>query len=134
VGFGETIEPLEVQAIVLGPDGQPLNDVRVEWSLAFASINSLIFDTNGDGLGDAGALQLVDPNGCKEVADTCLDVSVSLWFGLGAFRNSPFTTLTDNFGISRVIILVNGNFGADPTVLSASTGTGSIDIVEFSVN
>jgi len=128
----EAIEPIQVDAQVLDPDGLPLNNVRVIWSLSFAGLNSIVFDTNGDGVGDAPALQLVDPNGCGNL--NCLLVPISQWFGLGAFVSSPFTTLTNNLGIGSVIILINGEAIVDPARLEASTGSGAVDTIEFTVN
>jgi len=128
------IEPFEVQAIVLNPDGEPLNNVRVIWSLSFAGENSLVQDTNGDGVADSRKLQLVNPRACPQ---NCLLEPISTWFAFGAFVDSPFPTLTDDRGISKIIILItnpNGDFIADPAVLQASTDSGSVDVVEFSVN
>jgi hypothetical protein len=112
----------------------PLNDVRVFWDLSFAGENSLVADTNGDGIPDARALQLVDPTACPR---DCQLESISTWFFYGAFVDSPFQTLTDDQGISRVIILItnqNGTNIIDPASLEVSTRSGSVDVVEFSVN
>jgi len=128
----EAIEPRQFDALVLDPDGLPLNDVRCKWSLSFAGVNSIIFDTNGDGVGDARLLQLVDPNGCGNL--NCLLVPIIQWFGLGAFVDSPFTTLTNNLGVCSVIILINGGVIVDPASLEASTGSGAVDVNEFTVN
>ncbi|MGH7851084.1 MAG: hypothetical protein ACREOP_12370 [Thermodesulfobacteriota bacterium] len=53
---------------------------------------------------------------------------------MGAFVDSPFETLTDNRGIAFVIILLSGEDIIDPAFLEASTDSGSVDVVEFSVN
>ena len=128
------IEPVPVQAQVLDPDGEPLNDVRVIWSLSFAGENSFVEDTNGDGLSDARHLQFVNPRACPS---NCLNFPISTWFGFGAFVDSPFETLTDDRGISNMVILItnqNGTNIVDPATLTVSTDSGSVDQAEFSVN
>ncbi|MGB7293574.1 MAG: hypothetical protein WBD99_15505 [Thermodesulfobacteriota bacterium] len=130
----DALEPIEVEAIVETEDGEPLNSVRVFWDLSFAGENSLVADTNGDGLPDSRALQLVDPTACPS---DCQLEPISTWFFDGAFVDSPFQTLTDDRGISRVIILItnqNGTNIIDPATLEVSTRSGSVDVVEFSVN
>jgi hypothetical protein len=121
-----------VQAIVLDPDGQPLNDVRVTWIASFAGENDFVVDTNGDNVPDARAVQLVDENACSP--DTCSHTPLQEWFAMGAFVDSPFETLTDNRGIAFVDILLSGEDIVDPAFLEASTDSGSVDVVEFSVN
>lgn len=128
------IEPLEVSAEILNPDGEPLNDVRIIWSLSFAQENSLVFDSDGDTLPDARALQLVDPSECP---GGCLNQPLSTWLGFGAFKDSPFETLTDDLGQSNMVILItnpNGTNIVDPATLVVSTGSGSAVVQEFTVN
>lgn len=127
-----SLEPRLIQAIVLSPDGEPLNDVRVFWDLSFANESSLVVDTNGDGVSDARALQLVNNNACSP--QQCILTPISEWFEMGAFVNPPFDVLTDNRGIAFVIILVSGDVIVDPASFSASTDSGAIEVVEFSVN
>lgn len=128
------LEAQEFEAQVTGPDGLPLNDVKVFFSLTFAGQNSIIVDTNGDGLPDSKALQLVDPDACP---GGCLNNPISTWFGFGAFVDSTFETLTDDVGVALVIILFtnqNGTNIIDPASFSVSTQSGSVDTVEFTVN
>ncbi len=127
-----SLEPILVEAIVLDPDGLPLNDVRVIWNLSFANQNSLVVDTNGDGVSDARALQLVNDGACAP--QRCLSTPITEWFQMGAFVDSPFDTLTDNRGIAFLVILISGDVIVDPASLLASTDSGSVDVVEFSVN
>jgi hypothetical protein len=145
--FGSTIEILNppeditigqnaltqilVQAQVLGPDEEPLNDVRVIWDLSFANQNTFVIDTNGDGIADARALQLVDNSACRP--QQCASTPITEWFGMGALVDAPFDVLTDNRGMAFVLILI-GDAIIDPATLSASTDSGAIDIVTFSVN
>ncbi|HML96039.1 MAG TPA: hypothetical protein PKC29_11480 [Thermodesulfobacteriota bacterium] len=145
--FGSTIEILNppediniglnaitqilVRAQVLGPDEEPLNDVRVIWDLSFADQNSFVIDTNGDGIADAKALQLVDNGACSP--QQCASTSITEWFSMGALVDSPFDVLTDNRGMAFVLLLI-GDAVIDPATLSASTDSGAIDIVTFSVN
>ena len=127
------LEPLQVESHVFGPDGLPLNDVRVRFDLSFAEQNSFIVDTNGDELPDARLLQLVDPNKCKP--DPCDSTPISQWFQQGAFVDSPYTKLTDNRGVARLIILISGSAVADPASLTASLENGDPPAVDdFSVN
>lgn len=70
-----SLEPLRIQAQVLDPEGLPLNDVRVFWDLSFANQNFLRVDTNGDGVSDARALQLVNNNACSP--QQCLQTPIS---------------------------------------------------------
>lgn len=127
-----SLEPVRVQAIVLSEEGDPINDVRVFWDLSFAGENSLVVDTNGDGVSDARAIQLVNNNACRP--QQCLQTPISEWFEMGAFVDSPFDVLTDNRGVAFVVILVSGNVVIDPATLAASTDSGAIEIVEFTVN
>jgi len=132
ITIGENaLEPMLVQAQVLDPDGQPLNDVRVFWDLSFANQNSLVVDTNGDGVKDARALQLVNDHACKP--QRCLSTPITEWYEMGAFVDSPFDILTDNRGIAFVIVLV-GEAIVDPATMSVSTDSGAFEEVEFSVN
>lgn len=127
-----SLEPMRIQAIVLNPDGEPINDIRVFWDLSFAGENSLVVDTNGDTIADARALQLVNNNACSP--QQCLLTPISEWFEMGAFVDSPFDILTDNRGIAFVVILVSGDRIIDPATLVASTDSGAVDTVEFTVN
>jgi len=146
--FGSTVEILDppgdvgipnnslttllVQAIVLGPDGEPLNSVRVIWIASFAGQNDLVVDTNGDNVGDARAVQLVNDDACEP--KRCALTPITEWFAMGAFVDSPFETLTDDRGIAFVDILISGEDIIDPAFLEASTDSGSVDVVEFSIN
>jgi len=125
------LEQILVQAIVLGPDEEPLNDVRVIWDLSFASQNSFVIDTNGDGIKDARALQLVNNGACSP--QQCASTPITEWFSMGALVDSPFDVLTDNRGVAFVLLLI-GDAIIDPATLQASTDSGAIDIVTFSVN
>lgn len=127
-----SLEPLRIQAQVLNPDGEPINNVRVIWELSFANQNSLVVDTNGDGVSDARAIQLVDNDACQP--QQCISTPITEWFAQGAFVDSPYDTLTDQRGVAFVVILITGDVVIDPASLSASTDSGAIEIVEFSVN
>jgi hypothetical protein len=146
--FGSTVEILDppgdvaipdnglttllVQAIVTGPDGEPLNSVRVIWIASFAGGNDFVVDTNGDNVPDARALQLVNDDACEP--KRCALTSITEWFSMGAFVDSPFETLTDDRGIAFVDILISGEDIVDPAFLEASTDSGSVDVVEFTIN
>lgn len=146
--FGSTVEILDppgdvfipnnglttllVQALVTGPDGEPLNDVRVIWIASFAGENDFVVDTNGDNVPDARALQLVDDQACSP--DRCANTPLQEWFSMGAFVDSPFETLTNDRGIAFIDILISGEDIIDPAFLEASTNSGSVDVVEFTVN
>jgi hypothetical protein len=128
-------EIIEVEAIVENEDGEPLNGVRVFWRLSFAGASSFCIDTNGDGLPDQRCLQLIDPEACPQ--DCALEQSVSDLFFFGALVDSPWPTVTDDRGISRVEILISNQNGVniiDPASLEVSTRSGAVDVVEFSVN
>jgi len=128
-------EIVEVEAIVENENGDPLNGVRVFWSLAFAGASSFCLDTNGDLLPDQRCLQLIDPEACP--SDCALQPSISDLVFFGALVDSPWQTVTDDRGISRVEILIsnqNGENIIDPTTLEISTRSGAVDSDEFSVN
>ncbi|HWP91404.1 MAG TPA: hypothetical protein VNN20_04300 [Thermodesulfobacteriota bacterium] len=123
-----------IRTLVTDPDGFPLNDVVVEFTLSFATRNDIIVDTNGDGVPDARALQLVDPDACG--GTNCLNVPISQWFALGAFCDSPCVKLTNNNGRADMVILIsnpNGNLIIDPATYQALIET-DVDSFEFSVN
>ena len=128
-----SLEPTDrIQAFVTDPDGNALNDVRVRFSLSFAQQNSLVVDTNGDGVSDARALQLVDPNKCKP--DPCDLTPIEDWFQQGAFVDSPYTKLANNRGVAEMIILISGDVSVDPATFEASLDNGSVDSFQFAVN
>lgn len=147
--FGSTVEILDppnpvvipenaltvqlVQAIVLGPDGKPLNSVRVIWIASFAGRNDLVVDTNGDDVGDARAVQLVNDDACTP--KRCALTPLQEWFSMEAFVDSPFETLTDDRGIAFVDILISGEDIdlLNPVTLEASTDSGDVDVVQFTV-
>ncbi len=127
-------EIIEVEAIVENEAGA-LNGVRVFWTLSFAGPSSFCIDTNGDGLPDQRCLQLIDPEACPR--DCALEQSVSDLFFFDALVDSPWQTVTDDQGISRVEILIsnqNGENIIDPASLEVSTRSGSVDVAEFAVN
>ena len=129
-----TLTMFTVQAIVLNSDGQPLNSVRVFWTATFAGQNDLVVDTNGDNVADARAVQLVDDDACSP--KRCALTPITEWFSMGAFVDSPFETLTDDRGIAFVDILIAGEVPVllDNTIsLEASTDSGSVDVVQFTV-
>lgn len=131
-----TLEVQRVQAIVTRDDeftGEtiPLNDVVVRWDLSFAGLNSIVVDTDGDGIADARGLQFVNPQGCGQ--QECTLVPISQWFSLGAFVDSPFETLTDNRGIADILILISGDSNVAEATLSASTESGSVDTLEITL-
>jgi len=103
-----------VRAQVLDPDGFPLNDVIVEFDLTFAGEDDLLIDTDGDGIPDAPAIQLLTED----------DVPVV----------SPFETTTDNRGVATVKIRMTGDVVIDPTTFTASLENGTAASFEFSVN
>ena len=121
-----------VQAIVLGPDGEPLNGVRVTWIASDAGENDFVVDTDGDKVPDVRALQLVDEQACSP--DTCSHTPLQEWHSMGAFVDSPFRTTTDDRGIAFVDILISGEDIIDPAFLEASTESGFVDVVKFTVN
>jgi hypothetical protein len=128
-------EIIEVEAEVENENGEPLNGVRVFWTLSFAGASSFCIDTNGDGLPDQRCLQLIDPEACPR--DCALQESVSDLFFFGALVDSPWQTVTDDRGISRVEILIsnqNGENIIDPATLEVSTRSGSVDVQPFAVN
>ena len=131
-----------VQAFVTKTDASgnivPLNSVRVFFSLSFAGPQDLVEDTNGDGVADAHALQLVNPNGCGNNfcgnnVPSCECTPIEQQVALGAFIPSPFETLTDDRGVATVIILMSGDFPVNPATLEASLGNGQAVTAQFSV-
>src|SRR5882724_9763310 len=122
-----TTTSIRVQALVTGPDGvSPLDHVRVVWDLSFANPQSLVIDTNGDGVGDTPALQLINPDACGGV--NCEDLTIPELFAIKPlpFVKSPWETLTDNRGVSDVLVLINGDVHIQPATLEASLENGSV--------
>ncbi len=131
----DAFEIIEVEAMVENENSEPLNGVRVFWSLSFAGASSFCLDTNGDFLPDQRCLQLIDPTACP--SDCAHEQSISDLVFFGALVDSPWQTVTDDRGNSRVEILISNQSGTnviDPTTLEISTRSGAVDSVEFSVN
>lgn len=138
---GIGLEPLLVRALVTNSDGIPLSDVVVEFFVSFAGENSVLIDTDGNGLPDAQILQLVDNEACQP--SNCLVTPITQWFSFGAFVPSGFQDLTDSNGVAEVLILVPGFtnifddtgqvLGADPANITVVSGS-SIVTEEFDVN
>lgn len=131
-----------VQAFVTKTDASgntvPINSVRVIFSLSFAGPQDLVEDTNGDGVADAHALQLVNPNGCGNNfcgnnIPSCECTPIEQQVALGAFVDSPFETLTDSHGVATIIILMSGDFPVSPASLEANLGNGQAVTAQFSV-
>ncbi len=129
---GNGIEPVLVRAVVTGPDGLPISDVIVSFDLSFAGENSLVVDTDGNGLADARMLQWVDNSKCSP--KECLNTPIEEWYAAGAFQDSPMQVLTDDFGVAEAVILTAGftNIFEDTgqilcaeTTISAFSGTAT---------
>ena len=103
---GIFLEPTLFRVLVQNPAGEPINDTVVNFDLSFANENSLIVDTDGNGLPDARLLQMVDNTACSPL--NCLNTPIELWFAQGAFVDSPFETTTDDNGVAQVVVLVPG--------------------------
>lgn len=127
-----------VQAFVQDPDGNPLNDVRVRFSLSFGNTDlDNVIDTDGDGLGDEAGLQLVDPDNCIDDIGVPCDEGVDNFldlFEFGGTVSSPYTKLSDNRGIAEVFILISGDVIIDPAGFEASLDNGSVANFDFGVN
>ena len=131
----ESLQPtFRIQAFVTDPEGFALDHVRVRFSLSFADQNSLVVDTNGDGISDARALQLVDNGKCEP--NPCDRTPISQWFKQGAFVDSPYTELTNDRGVATITILIPGPdvVIVDPAVFEASLDNGEVDRFDFAVN
>jgi hypothetical protein len=120
-----------VRAFVTDSKGQPLNSVRVTFSLSFASQDDLVIDTNGDGVPDSPALLLIDPDKCGSTP--CEDIPLPQLSAMGAIVNSPFTKLTDDRGEASIIILMFGEFPVASATLEAALGNGNVATAMFSV-
>jgi len=128
----DTILVVSFEALVIDPEGTaPLNGVVVTWDLFFAGINAFLVDTNGDLIPDSRVAQLINLNFCGRAL--CAPTIIPLLFEMGAFVDSPFNTVTDDRGIARVGVLVSGSFPFEAT-LSASTNSGSVDIVDITLD
>jgi len=127
----ESIVTENFEAIVLGPDGLPLNGVRVRWDLSFAGLNDIVIDTDGDGVADSNGLQFIDPDACGNI--DCELVPIPEIFDMGGFFESPFETVTDDRGISTIVVLISGQTNVTLATLTASTLSGSIDTVEITL-
>ena len=126
-----------IEALVTGPDGQPLNGVLVEWRLFGTNINDLLFDTDGDGVPDVGGLQIIDNEACG-LPLKCSQILVTELLGNPAFRdafvNTPFINITNDFGISEISLLISGEVVFDPTTLEISLLNGTTDSIQISIN
>lgn len=132
-----TITIQVVEALVTDPEGQPLNDVLVEWRLFGTGVNDLLFDTDGDGVPDVGGLQIIDNEACDGPLK-CSQIEIPELLGNPLFRDAfvdtPFPTLTNSFGVSEISLLITGDVVFDPTTLEVSLLNGTTDNVEISLN
>ena len=138
---GEGLEPQLFRVLVTNDAGSPLNDVSVNFDLGFASENSLLIDTDGNGEPDARIFQMVDNDACSP--NKCLNTPIEEWFSSGAFVDSPYETTSNDTGVAEVVIIFPGFFnifnetgqllGADPTTLFAFSGSAS-ESIEITVN
>ncbi|NIT14407.1 MAG: hypothetical protein GTN99_09265 [Candidatus Dadabacteria bacterium] len=126
-----------VEALVTGPDGQPLNDVLVEWRLFGTGVNQLLFDTDGDGVPDVGGLQMIDNEACGGPLK-CSQIPIPELLGNPDFRDAfvdtPFITITNDFGVAEISILITGQVVFDPTTLEISLLNGETDSVQITLN
>ena len=127
----DTIVTESFEAIVLGPEGLPLNGVRVRWDLSFAGLNDIVLDTDGDGVADSKGIQFIDPDACGNIDCELVPIPVILEFG--GFVESPFETVTDDRGISTIAVLISGDTNVTLATLTASTLSGSIDTLEITL-
>lgn len=137
-----------VEALVTNPDGEPLNDVLVEWRLFGAGVNDLFFDTDGDGVPDEGGLQFIDVEACYADAPStpmidesslkCSQISIPLLLSTDAYRDAfvdtPFPTLTNDHGVSEIAVIIAGSSVFDPTTLEISLGNGQVASVDITLN
>lgn len=131
-----------IRAFVTGPDGFPLNDIAVTFDVSFAGDQSLIIDTDGNGIGDSALLQLVDNDACPG-ATGCSGTPISDYVSFGALQDSPFIDITDDNGIAEVVIIIPGFFNifddtgqllaADPASIAVFSGSAVITD-DFGVN
>lgn len=136
------IQPVLVRAIVIGPEGFPLNDVAVTFDVTFAGDNSLLYDTDGNGIGDSPLLQLVDNDACD--GEECINATIEEIVASGALVTNTFTDISDDNGVAEVVILIPGFFnifddtgqllGADPATISVFSGSADQVSEEFGVN
>ena len=119
---GDGLEPRLIRTLITNGEGEPLNNVQLNYDLSFGTENSLLIDTDGNGLPDARILQMVDNNAC--FPRKCMNTPLELWFGMGAFVDSPFNTITNDSGVSEVVIIFPGFlniFNETGQVLAAET-------------
>jgi len=138
---GEGLEPRLFQVVLTDPVGNPLNGVSVNFDLVFGTENSLLIDTDGNGIPDARLFQMVDNEACSP--NKCMNTPIDEWFISGAFVDSPFETITDDTGVAQVVIIFPGFFNifndtgqllaADPTTLTVFSAS-STESIEISVN
>ena len=138
---GDGLEPRLIRTLVTNSEGSPINNTQVNYDLTFGGENSLLIDTDGNGLPDARILQMVDNNACSP--QKCMNTPLELWFGMGAFVDSPFNTITNDSGVSEVVIIFPGFFNifdetgqvlaTDPTTLTAFSGSAVVS-QEIDVN
>ena len=127
---GGGLEPELFEVSVVDDQNIPLNGVKVYFDLSFANQNSLIIDTDGNGIPDAPLLQMVNNDACP---GGCLNTDIELFFEMGAFVPSRFETETDRYGVAEVLIIFPGYrsiydttrqfLSAESVTLSVSSGS-----------
>jgi len=126
-----------IEALVTGPNGQPLNGVLVEWRLFGTNINDFLFDTDGDGVPDVGGLQIIDNEACGFPLK-CSQILVTELLGNPEFRdafvNTPFINITNDFGISEISMLISGEVSFSPTTLEISLLNGTTASIQITLN
>lgn len=135
------LETILIRALVTNEDGLPLNDVAVNFDISFAGDNSLLIDTDGNGIGDSALLQLVDNDACEPL--DCTNTPIEQFVSFGALADDIFTDITDDNGIAEVLIIIPGFFNifedtgqllaADPATISVFSGSAVVTD-DFGVN
>lgn len=103
---GTGLQPALIRALVIDADGLPVNDVAVTFDIFFAGDNSLLIDSDGDGLGDSPVFQVVDNDACGD--EECISTDIEDIVSSGALENNPFTDISDDRGIAEAVIILPG--------------------------
>ena len=131
-------EPIPVKVVVRNIEGEPLNDVEVEFFLSFSGIGTPVIDSDGDGIPDEPVIMLIDndqcPSTCWADEKILFDREICKGCRTEAYLPSGVKRRTNDSGVAEITLLIRSGGIIDPASLEIYSGSATPSIQSFSVN